>query len=203
MATEIKDETDSILDGEILDKVTDEDYDEDGFLFKDIFEPDYLKPRDLSAGKVHEPLWHWYAIEKIEQELRRIGSEQVGVIFIRRRLAIHGLSLLEEQNLDKIKSLRESYAGKLEDYNPLKLQMMRQTMSFGDKNGKRTMLYLEENSFAHIREIAKIFSVTIELLERIAMTYSIVELEKYIGEKVTKLAKDEIEEFRSYIGLIK
>lgn len=201
-------ELDSILDDKILEKITDDDYEDDDSLekltFEDIFEPDYLKENDTKRGKIHETFWIRYVTRRVKEELKKIGNDQIGTVFIRRRMIVHGLGQLEEKNKEKIEVLRENYKEKIyEEYNPLKMQIMDQKLSFGDKNGIKVDLYLDENTFARIEELADIFSVTKDVIERMAVAYTIIELKKYVGDKVIEVVETEIKGFGEYIRLRK
>ena len=166
---------------------------------KDVFRPDYEKTRDLEAGKMWLTRWHRHVINKMNYRLEEMGNLQNGTNFIKRRLIVTGLGVINEKMRKEIKELNEAFVQNLEDYDRRIMQKLERTISIGDSDGKKSMIYLTETTFARVRKLGQIFYLTNDTVERMAFAYSIVQLKDFFTESVIIEAKEDITDFEEHI----
>ena len=170
-----------------------------GGILKDVFKPDYEKTRDLEAGKIWITQWHRHVINKLNYKLEESGNLQNGVNFIKRRLIVTGLGEINEVMKNEIKQLHEDFIQNLEEYDRRIMQKLERTISIGDGDGKKSMIYLSETTFARIRKLGQIFYLTNDSIERVAFAYTIIQLKDFFSETVIIEAKEDIADFVEHI----
>jgi len=174
---------------------------EDGnSILKEIFRPDYAKTRELESGKVRLTGWHQHVIRKIEHRLKQDGSPQHGLNYVRRRLIIHGLGKVIEDVGGTLEKLEKKYDAWIENYDRRENQRNKKASIIGDIDGRdRVTIYMEENDFGRVRELSEIFNISIDSMERIAIAYTILELDAIIDSVIIEEAQKDIEEFKEHI----
>ena len=170
-----------------------------GGVLKDVFKPDYEKTRDLEAGRIWLTRWHRHVINKMNYKLEGEGNLQNGTNFIKRRLIVTGLREINETMKKEIEKLHEDFIKNLEDYDRRVMQKLERTIAIGDGDGKKSMIYLTETTFARIRKLGQIFYLTNDSIERIAFAYAIIQLKDFFSEGVITEAQEDIADFKEHV----
>lgn len=164
-----------------------------------IFIPDYLKSRDLTHCTLRITPWHDYTFRVIQRELKN-NSGQHGITFIRRRLIKYGLGLLEKDNTKSISIIQNKYNDFLAMYDRKTYRKFHQNnLSIGDSDFfRKTDIYMEEDDFGRISDLADILHVHQSSIMRVSLAYSIKNLDCF-GDDVMLEAVDDIENFRTHL----
>jgi len=168
---------------------------------RDIFRADYLKARDLSARQVRLTRWHDFATRKIIRELQKHGFPQIGKIYVRRRLIIHGLKLFEEDNQTMIEIGHEREEALMQEYDPRKYEWFSNvvTLCTHNTNQRRTQIYLEDNDFERISQYAEICRLEFDTLVRLCISYTIARSLRYLfSNRNLKESEDDIGELKDF-----
>lgn len=169
-------------------------------ILKEIFKPDNEKTRDLESGKIRLTNWHLWVLRVMEQKLKKEGALKSGVNFIKRRLILHGLGKITSDNKEKVRTAYEDYEKWLQKYDRRKNQRAKKAKIIGDVDGRdKVNLYMKESEFSRVRDLAQIFDLTNDSIERIAFGYSIIDLKEYIDNEVVEEAQKDIVEFKEHL----
>ena len=174
-----------------------------GGIFKEIFKPDGKHTRDLEAGRIRLTNWHQWVIKILTHKLKKDGALQVGKNYVKRRLVLYGLNRIAEDNKKEISKAYEIYDMWLQKYDRRQNQQSKKARIVGDIDGRdRAMLYMEENDFSRIGDLAEIFNLTSDSIERIAFAYTILDISEYIDNEVVEEAQKDVGEFKEHLKTV-
>ena len=170
---------------------------------KDVFKPDYAKARELEVGRVRLTSYQYFAIRKLERIIKNSNVQQKGVNFIKRRMVVFGMGIIEQEYNREIHKLELRYNFQFDSFNERSFQKLEDKTIIGNRNGKRYMLYLDETDFGRIRELSQVLNLTIDSVERLAIGYSILHMQDYFDETLLNEVRLDIEDLKEYIkGLV-
>ena len=170
-------------------------------ILKEIFKPDYEKTKDLERTTIYVSAEWIHIVRLLKKRLQVEGATRQGTHFIRRRLTVSGLQLLNKENEKGIAKWQEQYDNSLETFNPFRSIFAAQSLNIYPHENIRTSLYLKEDTMGWIHDLSSIFNLNTYSIIRATWGYTILQLvdAHYLPPGFKEHADYDVNFFKQYV----
>ena len=169
---------------------------------KEIFKADYERTKELDKINIYVSAEWVHIVKLLKKRLRVEGTTRQGTHFIRRRLTIAGLQLLQNDNTTLITKQQKEYDAALEIYDSLSCILAAQVRNIYPREALRTSLYLQEETMGWIQDFSDMLNLTTYSVIRPTWSYAILKLIEieYLPDDFSERPKQDIKLFKEYIS---